>query len=115
MKVKLKKTKEIINIAEYDKIQLDVCDSYGTPIEVDYNDIEQFYDDNGFPLNTPIKFNSILDTENNNYWNNIKINASIAIMQGLIANSTYDNTAKQYAKLSVDFADALIEELKNRN
>lgn len=114
MKVKLKKTGEIINIAEYDKVKLDVCNSYGIPIEVDYNDIEQFYYDNGVPINNPIKFNSVLEIEDN-YWKNIRTSVSISIMQGLLANPSYDDTIERCAKLSVEFADVLIEELKNKS
>ena len=40
MKAKIIKTGEIINIAEYAKIELDVCDSYGNPIQLKPDDIE---------------------------------------------------------------------------
>lgn len=40
MKAKIKNTGEIINIAEYAKIELDVCDSYGNPISVRPEDVE---------------------------------------------------------------------------
>lgn len=40
MKVKIKETGEIINIAEYAKVTTDKCDSYGTPIEFDYDEVE---------------------------------------------------------------------------
>lgn len=40
MKAKIIKTGEIINIAEYAQIELDVCDSYGNPIQLKPDDIE---------------------------------------------------------------------------
>lgn len=40
MKAKIIKTGEIINIAEYAKIELNVCDSYGNPIQLKPDDIE---------------------------------------------------------------------------
>lgn len=40
MKARIKETGEIINIAEYDRVILDKCNSYGNPIEVPYEDIE---------------------------------------------------------------------------
>lgn len=40
MKVKIKETGEIINIAEYAKVTTDKCDSYGDPIEFDYDEVE---------------------------------------------------------------------------
>ena len=33
-------TGEIINIAEYAKVTTDKCDSYGSPIEFDYDEVE---------------------------------------------------------------------------
>lgn len=40
MKVKIKETGEIVNIAEYAKVTTDKCDSYGDPIEFDYDEVE---------------------------------------------------------------------------
>lgn len=62
MKAKLKKTGEIINIAEYDMVKLDKCDSYGNPIEIPYEDVEQFYDDKGVPLGMLIVFPSVIES-----------------------------------------------------
>ena len=39
MKVKIKKSGEIINIAPFDKIELDKCDSWGVPLQVNYEDV----------------------------------------------------------------------------
>lgn len=44
MKAKIKKTGEIINIASYATITLDVCDSWGNPIEMRPEAIELIQD-----------------------------------------------------------------------
>lgn len=40
MKARIKKTGEIVNLASYATITLDVCDSYGNPIEMKPEEIE---------------------------------------------------------------------------
>ena len=40
MKVRIKATGEIINIAKYAKVTLDKCDSYGDPIELSFDEVE---------------------------------------------------------------------------
>lgn len=40
MKVRIRKTGEIVNLAEYARITLDMCDSYGNPIELKPEDVE---------------------------------------------------------------------------
>ena len=40
MKVRVKETGEIINIADYARVTLDKCDSYGNPIELSFDDVE---------------------------------------------------------------------------
>lgn len=40
MKARIKKTGEIINIADYAKVTLDKCDSWGNPIELGFDEVE---------------------------------------------------------------------------
>ena len=40
MKIKIKKTGEICNIASWAKVALEYCDSYGNPIELDFDEVE---------------------------------------------------------------------------
>lgn len=47
MKVRIKKTGEIVNAASYASVALNMCDSYGTPIELPLDEIELI------PDNTP--------------------------------------------------------------
>ena len=44
MKARIKKTGEIINIAEYAKVELESCDSYGIPIEYGFDEVEILQD-----------------------------------------------------------------------
>ena len=93
MKAKIKATGEIINIASYAKITLDKCDSYGTPIEVKPEDVEL-----------------IPNVEEDGYWQNVRIQASIAAMQGVINfYGPINYNRETIAKLAVEQADALIK------
>ena len=97
MKAKIKATGEIINIASYAKITLDKCDSYGTPIEVRPEDVEL-----------------IANVEEDGYWQNARIQASIAAMQGVMNFfGSIDYNRETIAKLAVEQADALIKQLKS--
>lgn len=109
MKARIKKTGEIINIADYARIDLDVCDSYGNPISVSPNEIE-------------------LISENNNsiYWEQRRYEIAKTAMQGILSNQDQVNYAcskvnhgnRPYAlsiavaQYAIACADALIDELK---
>lgn len=96
MKARIKKTGEIINLAEYAKIELDVCDSLGNPIELKPEDVEL-----------------IQEKTDNTDWNQVRIQAAIAAMQALRSNTGYNQFSDvEIAKYSVNYANALIKELK---
>ena len=96
MKARIKKTGEIINLAEYAKIELDVCDSFGNPIELKPEDVEL-----------------IQEKTDNTDWNQVRIQAAIAAMQALRSNTGYNQFSDvEIAKFSVNYANALVEELK---
>ena len=98
MKAKIKATGEIINIASYAKITLDKCDSYGTPIEVKPEDVEL-----------------IPNVEEDGYWQNVRIQASIAAMQGIMSFfGSIGYNKETIAELAVAQADALIDKLKEK-
>lgn len=40
MKARIKKTGEIANIADYARVTLDQCDSWGNPIELGFDEVE---------------------------------------------------------------------------
>lgn len=125
MKAKLKKTGEIINIAEYDVVKLDKCDSYGNPIEVRYEDVEQFYDDKGVPLGMPIVFPSVIETNFSIDWEQRRYEIAKESITAIMSNNEFLDLVievessknnreipKAVSVAAVAFADSLIEELK---
>ena len=98
MKVRIKATGEIVKLAEYAKITLDMCDSYGDPIELKPEEVELIPDNNG---DTSIT-----------YWNQVRVQASISAIPAIILNKKYHNTYKDIATQAVGYADALVRELK---
>ena len=99
MKVRIKATGEIVKLAEYAKITLDMCDSYGNPIELKPEDVELISDDKGDT--------STID------WNQVRVQASIGAMQVILGKNNYD-TYKDIAAQAVGYADALVKELKKQ-
>lgn len=108
MKVRVKETGEIINIADYARVRLDKCDSYGNPIELSFDDVEilQERSDN-------------IDWEQRRY--EIAKETVTAIMsnedfyhQVLCEGAEHGQRQIQtnIARAAVIFADALIKELK---
>jgi hypothetical protein len=97
MKARIKATGEIVKLAEYAKITLDMCDSYGNPIELEPEDVEIISDDNG-------------DTSATD-WNQVRVQTSIGAMQVILGKNNYD-TYKEIASHAVGYADALVKELK---
>ena len=92
MKAKVKATGEIINIANYAKVMLDQCDSWGNPIELGFDEVEI--------LQEPT---SDIDWEQRRY--EIARECVAVLMRNEI-------TLEDAAKISVEQADALITELK---
>ena len=96
MKAKIKKTGEIVNIAEYAKITLEQCDSWGNPIEVKPEDIEL-----------------IQEQTEDEHWQDVREHAAIAAMQGVMDFfGSIDYNKETIAKLAVEQADVLIAELR---
>lgn len=103
MKVRIKETGEIINIAEYARVALDKCDSYGTPIEMSFEDVEILQDKS-----------DDIDWEQRRY--------EIAKEMMPILSQAYKRVPggddverfdkKDCAEYAIAYADALIEELK---
>ena len=102
MKARIKKTGEIVNVAEYATITLDVHDSWGNPIEMKPEDIEL-----------------IQEQTKGEHWQDVRERAAIAAMQGILCSPVVEGidpnpSQKHVAELAVMMADALIEELKNK-
>jgi hypothetical protein len=98
MKARIKKTGEIVNIAEYARIALDQCDSWGCTVEVKPEDVEL-----------------IQEQTDDEHWQNVRIQAAIAAMQGVMNFfGSIDYNKETIARLAVEQADALIDKLKEK-
>ena len=102
MKARIKKTGEIINIANYATVTLEKCDSYGNPIELRFDEVEI--------LQEPT---SDIDWEQRRY------EIAKSALQGFFANSepsiAQGTSFRQIAGWSVEIADILIAELRKDN
>ena len=113
MKARIKKTGEIVNIAEHATIELEMCDSYGDPVCLAPEDIEL-----------------IQEQSVDEHWQDVRECAAIAAMQGTttilgsdafrdIIVSVYPSGKertypKEIAYFAVACANALVEELKRK-
>jgi len=103
MKVKIKATGEIVNLADYAKITLDQYDSYGNPIEMKPEEVEL-----------------IQEPTEEAHWQDVREHAAIAAMQGMLANpELIMNGSSICYRLSVefvavDYANKLVERLKKK-
>jgi len=107
MKARIKKTGEIINIADYAKVTLDKCDSWGNPIELGFDEVEI--------LQEPT---SAIDWGQRRYEIAKTILHAIYIDDGNAERAEESGLGFEYKDLkgsaqeAVRFADALIAELK---
>ena len=100
MKAKIKATVEIINLAPYAKITLNQCDSWGNPVEMKPEEVEL-----------------IQEQTVDEHWQDVRERAAIAAMQTLIVE-LFDGKylfANNIAISSVEYADALVEQLNKKN
>jgi len=102
MKVKIRKTGEIVNIAEYAKITLDICDSNGNPIELNPEEVELIQDVKEENSQSP-------DWEQRRYEIAKEILATSHIAQQI---GGYSYVEGDEVKDAVGMADLLIKELK---
>ena len=100
MKVRIKRTGEIVNIAEYAKIALDQCDAWGNTIQLRPEEVEL-----------------IQEPTEDEHWQDVRECAAIAAMQGLLCAPSYEadrDKLNMIATDAVSIADALIEQLKRK-
>lgn len=100
MKVRIKKTGEILEVAEYAKVAMNVCDSYGNPLEYGLDEIEIIGERRIFESYSVVN------------WQQVKIQAAMRAMQAHLANSEILDFSDKVAERSVKYANALVEELK---
>jgi hypothetical protein len=93
MKARIKKTGEIINVAEYAKVVLDSCDSYGDPLELGFDEVE-----------------ILQDKSDNIDWEQRMFEIAKDIYSRNYGNSKV--AAKTCAKIAIERANILISELK---
>lgn len=101
MKVRIKKTGEILKVAEYARVAMDVCDSYGNPMEYPLNEIE-IVEDSSKRLYCQPEVN----------WRQVEIQAAIGAMQVILTKQDVQLFVEDIAEFSVKYARALVEELK---
>ena len=97
MKAIIKKTGEVLEVAEYAKVAMDVCDSYGNPLEYGLDEIEIVEDVNRSP---------------DIYWQQVTNQAAIGAMQVMLTKQDVQLFVEDIAEFSVKYARALVEELK---
>ena len=98
MKARIKKTGEIVNIAEYSTITLEQCNSWGNPIELKPEEVEL-----------------IQEQTEDEHWQDVRERAAITAMQGIMNFfGSLDYNKETIAKLAVEQADTLIAELKKK-
>jgi hypothetical protein len=54
------------------------------------------------------------DNEENEHWQDVRERAAIAAMQGLLSNARKTGSGKEYVEAAIEYADALVEELKKK-
>lgn len=98
MKARIKKTGEIINVAEYAKVVLDSYNIFGEPLELGFDEVEILQE----------KYDGI-------DWEHRRYELAKELMKGFASNphnQCVDATTETLAQWSVGGADALIAELK---
>jgi hypothetical protein len=99
MKARINKTGEIVNLASYATITLDVCDSWGNPIETKPEEIEL-----------------IQDKTNDFDWQSFRAEAAKDFVS-IMCNHRYDTKEERYpviCKEAIALAYELIKQLKEK-
>ena len=97
MKARIKSTGDIMPIAPYAKVTLDVCDDRGTPYEVDFENIELLNEDN---------VGSDVD------WSAFRREAAKDILCAMVSGGYGRGRESEHAYLAIKYADELIKHLK---
>ena len=107
MKVRIKKTGEILEVAEYAKVAMDVCDSYGNPLEYGLDEIEIIGERRIFESYSVVN------------WQQVKIQAAIGAMQALISKESggcvAGYTTLDLAERAVVYANSLVVALREKD
>lgn len=110
MKARIRKTGEVVEIISYS----------GSTTRNEFIDKVSYIDSKGKehprePLNFYWDFETITDKNEDTFstidWNQVRVQASIGAMQVILGKNNYD-TYKDIAAQAVEYADALVKELK---
>ena len=104
MKVKIKKTGEIVNVSDYATINLEYCDSYGNPVIVSLNDVEFIQE---IPEDKP-------EDPEDKHWQNIRERAAIAALQG-ITSARFHGNSTDCTNFAINCANKLVDLLKEES
>lgn len=92
-----------------DRIQLkDSAISY----DIDTMEFEQDIITKHDTLSTELK--TFDQTDEEKHWQEVRERAAIAAMQEILSDPSRAGSAEEYAEAAISYADALIEELKNK-
>ena len=110
MKVRIIKTGEVYNIPEYARLDVSECDSYGTPLNFGYDEIEIIPDLSNTIL---LKHEKTIDWEQRRY------ELAKEAMNGILSNSRWDKVSdigffkSNVVGNAISYADEIIEKIKN--
>lgn len=105
MKARIKKTGEIVNVAEYAKITLEQCDSWGNPVELSPDEVE-LIDESKQRIATPYSdmLQERIDKER-------RFQIMVAAIPAVVERNKSDN---RIAADACDIADAVFAEWQSR-
>jgi hypothetical protein len=107
MKVKIKATGEIANIADYSTVRLDKCDSYGVPIDYTFDEVEF--------INEPTENENGISSPNMPSEQRMRYELTKAAMQSILMRDFYKRHPIPIVELSgeaIKIADEIIKQLK---
>lgn len=115
MKAKLKNG-EVIKIADYDRVELGHCNSYGNPIQVKWDELEAILDDDGCPLGLPKKVAGAIIMPNIDWEARRYEIAKVMLPVTSEWKDPYGHRVMvgEATIAAIAYADALIEELKKK-
>lgn len=105
MKARIKKTGEIVNVAEYAKITLEQCDSWGNPVELSPDEVE-LIDESKQRIGTPL-----LEALQHNFEKECRFKILVAAIPAVVERNKSDN---RIATDACDIADAVFAEWQSR-
>lgn len=105
MKARIKKTGEIVNVAEYAKITLEQCDSWGDPVELSPDEVE-LIDESEQRIETPF-----IEALQHNFEKECRFKILVAAIPAVVERNKSD---KRIAADACDIADAVFAEWQSR-